>query len=177
MHHHFGRQPKMHHHFGRQLPTAFSCRSGPAPLASRPIGREPASPTTRDRRTEYNGRRHRLLDSWHFDPAGNLPPADLLCRSRITISAWCKGRCGHRLRPGRSGRRPAAAIVGIRLDLQALNLNKPLCCRQIAKPPPPRMANRRESAVSPLTGTGGRRAGNRFPVRCCNNYGAPVVFF
>jgi hypothetical protein len=72
MHHHFGRQPKMHHHFGRQLPTAFSCRSGPAPLASRPIGREPASPTTRDRRTEYNGRRHRLLDSWHFDPPGKF---------------------------------------------------------------------------------------------------------
>jgi len=59
--------------------------------------------------------------------------------------------------------RPAAAIVGIRLDLQALN--KPCAVVKLPNPHHPgRMARRVEgeparSAVSPLTGTGAHRAG------------------
>ena len=77
--------------------------------------------------------------------------------------------------------RPAAAIVGIRLDLQALN--KPCAVVKLPKPPPPRAdgpASRgRTGEVGGLPLDGDRRppGWNRFPVRCCTNYGAPVVFF
>ena len=117
MHHHFGRQPKRVEprpdaplscrpatSRDRRLPTACSCRSGPAPLASRLIGCEPASPTTRRQESRIQWSTTQITGLLAFRSCRICRLADLLCRSRITISAWDKGRCGHRLRAGRSGR-------------------------------------------------------------------------
>ena len=89
--------------------SAASSRRPSAAVPGRRHWHPDPSAANRHHRRLATGEPNTMVDDTDYWTLGisilpaNLPPADLLCRSRITISAWCKGRCGHRLRPGRSG--------------------------------------------------------------------------